>query len=77
MVPVNVQISQIEITVRTKPNNRVFDNWGTPVAGDTLHNNFQELQKQERGKQRHKRERCEGAALGRLLEGCREQYAPV
>lgn len=63
--------------MRTKPSNTVFNNWGTPMAGDTLHKNFQELQKWERGKQRHKRECCEGEALGRLWKGCREQYAPV
>lgn len=61
----------------TKPNNTVFNNWGTPMAGATLPKNFQELQKWERGKRRHKREHCEGEALGRLLEGCREQYASV
>lgn len=61
----------------TKPNNTVFNNWGTPMAGATLPKNFQELQKWERGKRRHKREHCEVEALGRLLEGCREQYASV
>lgn len=60
MVLVNVQMRQIETTVRTKLNNTVFNNWGIPTARDALPKNFQELEKWERGKQRHKREHCDG-----------------
>lgn len=60
MVLVNVQIRQTETTVRTKLNSIVFNNWGIPMAGDALPKNFQELEKWEREKQRHKREQCEG-----------------
>lgn len=43
------------------------------MVGDISHKISQELQKWERGKQRHKREHCEGEAFFRLFRNGKEE----
>lgn len=73
MVLVNAQDRQIELTGRTNPNNTMSITWRTPMVGDISHKISQELQKWERGKQRHKREHCEGEAFFRLFRNGKEE----